>query len=107
MLAVPRTGSTSRAEVSASHHLGLASLAGWKGAPSLQGGCSLLTLCEAELGNPMQVLQEADSRAGEKIKNSSMVKIRSQGATGPLRWKVAASVDPSLKGVQMVRCLAS
>ncbi|KAK3074021.1 hypothetical protein LTR53_003917, partial [Teratosphaeriaceae sp. CCFEE 6253] len=67
----------------------------------LSGGCGLLMLCEAELGNPMLVLQNADYEAAAKAKDGGMFSTWGQGLTGPEAWKDAACVHPSLAGVKM------
>jgi len=66
------------------------------------GGEGLLLLCEAELGNPMQVLKDADYLAGEKAKKQGLHATWGQGLTAPKGWKDAACVNPSLAGVMMV-----
>lgn len=65
-------------------------------------GHALLLLCEAELGNPIQTLTEADYEAGEMAKKQGMLSTWGQGSTGPQAWKDAGCVHPSLEGVHMV-----
>lgn len=74
--------------------------------PFISGGHALLLLCEAELGNPMQILQYADCNAGETAKQSGMYSTWGQGRVGPSGWKDAKAIHPSLAGVMMV-CLLS
>ncbi|KAI0391358.1 poly polymerase catalytic domain-containing protein [Xylariaceae sp. FL0594] len=64
-------------------------------------GHALLLLCEAELGDPMQNLTHACYNAGEDAKAKGMLSTWGQGETGPLKWKDAECVHPSLKGVKM------
>lgn len=66
------------------------------------GGEALLLLCEAELGQPMQTLTDASYTAGEDAINKGVWSTYGQGRTGPMGWKDAACVHPSLAGVQMV-----
>ena len=65
----------------------------------LSGGSGLLMLCEAELGNPMQVLQDAKYDAGSEARKQGLYSTWGQGSTGPLIWKDAGAVHPSLAGV--------
>ncbi|KAK4547868.1 hypothetical protein LTR36_010587 [Oleoguttula mirabilis] len=65
------------------------------------GGEALLLLCEAELGNPMQVLKDASYEAGEDAKEQGLYSTFGKGITGPKGWKDAACVHPSLKGASM------
>ncbi|KAL2120054.1 hypothetical protein VTJ04DRAFT_7015 [Mycothermus thermophilus] len=67
----------------------------------ISDGTALLLLCEAELGNPMQELIHASYNAGEDAKKKGMVATWGQGRTGPLKWKDASCVHPSLAGVMM------
>ena len=67
------------------------------------GGHALLLLCEAELGDPMQKLTRANSRAGEDAKQKGLVSTWGQGGTGPNKWVDAEAVHESLKGIKMVR----
>jgi poly [ADP-ribose] polymerase len=69
--------------------------------PYSSNGHALLLLCEAELGNPMQVLTNASSSAGETAKAQGMLSTWGQGTTGPSLWKDAECVHPSLKGTKM------
>jgi poly [ADP-ribose] polymerase 2/3/4 len=66
------------------------------------GGNALLLLCDAELGNPMQVLQDADYNAGENAKARGLHSTWGQGLVGPSQWKDAKCIHPSLAGVKMV-----
>ena len=65
-------------------------------------GNGLLLLCEAELGNPMQELQQARYNAGETAKQGGMVSTMGQGSMGPKKWVDASAAHPSLKGIKMV-----
>lgn len=69
--------------------------------PYSSNGHALLLLCEAELGDPMQVLTNASYNAGEDAKAKGMSSTWGQGTTGPSVWKDAEVVHPSLKGVKM------
>ncbi|OIW28197.1 PARP-domain-containing protein [Coniochaeta ligniaria NRRL 30616] len=64
-------------------------------------GHALLLLCEAELGEPIQTLTNADYDAGDKAKKQGMLSTWGQGSTGPQAWKDAGCVHPSLEGVRM------
>ncbi|KAL2019003.1 hypothetical protein VTK56DRAFT_10168 [Thermocarpiscus australiensis] len=68
---------------------------------SLSGGNALLLLCEAELGNPMLELTCGSYTAGDDAKKKGMVATWGKGRTGPLKWKNASCVHPSLAGVTM------
>ncbi|TKA72724.1 hypothetical protein B0A55_05551 [Friedmanniomyces simplex] len=67
----------------------------------LSGDTGILMLCEAELGDPMQILQGADYDAAAKAKAQGMYSTWGQGMTGPKEWKDAGCVHPSLEGVMM------
>ncbi|KAL1839107.1 hypothetical protein VTJ49DRAFT_1875 [Mycothermus thermophilus] len=67
----------------------------------ISGGTALLLLCEAELGDPMQELVNASYNAGEDAKKKGMIATWGKGQTGPLKWKDAGCVHPSLAGVMM------
>ncbi|GKT41302.1 poly [ADP-ribose] polymerase 2-B [Colletotrichum spaethianum] len=69
------------------------------------GGQALLLLCEAELGDPMQKLTNSRSNAGETARANGMWSTWGQGRTGPSQWKDAGCVNPSLKGIKMVRMI--
>ncbi|KAI0847539.1 PARP-domain-containing protein [Daldinia vernicosa] len=69
--------------------------------PSISNGHALLLLCEAELGDPMQVLTGASYSAAEDAKSKGMLSTWGQGSTGPSQWKDAECIHPSLKGVKM------
>lgn len=64
---------------------------------------TLQSRCEAELGDPMQVLTEADYDAGEKAKAKGLWSTHGVGMTAPKGWKDASAIHPSLAGVRMVR----
>jgi poly [ADP-ribose] polymerase len=70
--------------------------------PSNSGGHALLLLCEAELGQPMLELTAASYDAGEKALEQGSVSTWGKGMTGPMTWKDAVCVHPSLQGVTMV-----
>ncbi|KAL5410903.1 hypothetical protein PMIN03_005147 [Paraphaeosphaeria minitans] len=65
------------------------------------GGHALLLLCEAELGRPMQELTHASYTAGEDAYAKGNWSTWGKGMTGPLAWKDAECVHPSLRGVAM------
>ncbi|KXL45688.1 hypothetical protein M433DRAFT_66746 [Acidomyces richmondensis BFW] len=65
------------------------------------GRNALLLLCEAELGKPMLILQDAMCNASEEAKNRGAVATWGQGTMGPKAWKDARCVHPSLAGVSM------
>ncbi|KAJ2895246.1 hypothetical protein MKZ38_006746 [Zalerion maritima] len=67
----------------------------------ISGGTGLLMLCEAELGDPMQELTAASYDAGETAKKGGMASTWGKGRTGPLKWKDAEAVHPSLKGIKI------
>ena len=66
------------------------------------GGTALLLLCEAELGTPMLELTGASYTAGEDAAARGMCSTWGKGSTGPLQWKDAGCVHPSLAGTMMV-----
>lgn len=68
----------------------------------ISGGEALLLLCEAELGQPMQILTDASYTAGEDALSKGMYSTWGRGDTGPKGWKDAGCVHPSLAGVSMV-----
>ncbi|KAK0702580.1 poly polymerase catalytic domain-containing protein [Apiosordaria backusii] len=65
------------------------------------GGTALLLLCEAELGDPMQELLHSSYNAASEAKQKGMISTWGKGRNGPLAWKDAGCVEPSLKGVMM------
>ncbi|KAK3649312.1 hypothetical protein LTR22_012913 [Elasticomyces elasticus] len=67
----------------------------------LSGDVGVLMLCEAELGDPTQILQDADYDAGAKARAQGVYSTHGQGLTGPQAWKDAGCVHPSLAGVEM------
>ena len=71
--------------------------------PYTTGGNALLLLCEAELGDPMQVLTDAQYDAGTTAKEKGVYSTWGQGQIGPKAWKDAKCLHPSLAGVKMVR----
>lgn len=66
------------------------------------GNTALLLLCEAELGDPMQELLHSSYNAASEAKQKGMISTWGKGTNGPLAWKDASCVEPSLKGVMMV-----
>ncbi|KAI1821939.1 poly polymerase catalytic domain-containing protein [Xylaria intraflava] len=64
-------------------------------------GHALLLLCEAELGDPIQTLQQGCYDAADTAIKGRMLATWGQGSTGPSKWKDAECVHPSLKGVKM------
>ncbi|KAK1778689.1 PARP-domain-containing protein [Copromyces sp. CBS 386.78] len=64
-------------------------------------GTALLLLCEAELGDPIQELNDSDYSAGEHAKQKGMLSTWGKGRYGPLKWKDAGVVNPALQGVMM------
>lgn len=68
----------------------------------ISGGTALLLLCEAEMGDPMQELVNSEYNAGDHAKSKGMWTTWGKGRTGPLKWKDAGPVHPSLAGVKMV-----
>ncbi|KAK3684559.1 hypothetical protein LTR37_020162 [Vermiconidia calcicola] len=69
--------------------------------PYTTGGNALLLLCEAELGDPMQVLTNAQYDAGTTAKEKGVYSTWGQGQIGPKAWKDAKCLHPSLAGVKM------
>lgn len=71
--------------------------------PYNSGGQALLLLCEAELGNPMQVLTDASYNAGTTAAQNGNIATWGQGLTAPRGLKDAGSLHPALAGTKMVR----
>lgn len=69
------------------------------------GGNALLLLCDVELGNPMQMLQNADYQAGDNAKAKGLHSTWGQGLVGPSKWKDAECLHSSLAGIKIVRFL--
>ncbi|KAJ4316207.1 hypothetical protein N0V84_007989 [Fusarium piperis] len=67
----------------------------------ISNGHALLLLCEAELGDPIQKLTQADYDAGDNAKAKGMHSTWGQGNTGPSKWVDAGVVHDSLKGIKM------
>ncbi|MCJ1379278.1 hypothetical protein MMC17_002379 [Xylographa soralifera] len=65
------------------------------------GNTGLLLLCEAELGNPMLELIDADPYAPNVAKEMGCYATWGKGQTGPAGWKSAEFVHEDLKGVVM------
>ena len=70
--------------------------------PYNSGGQALLLLCEAELGNPMQVLTHSSYNAGATAASQGMIATWGQGMTAPKGLKDAGCLHPSLAGTKMV-----
>jgi poly [ADP-ribose] polymerase len=70
--------------------------------PRDSGDQALLLLCEAELGNPMQVLTEASYEAGATAAKQGMIATWGQGVIAPKALKDAGCLHESLEGVLMV-----
>jgi poly [ADP-ribose] polymerase len=68
----------------------------------ISGGQALLLLCDAELGNPMQVLTNAQYDAGKTAAEKGAISTWGQGTTAPKGLKDASVLHPSLAGVKMV-----
>jgi poly [ADP-ribose] polymerase len=66
------------------------------------GGQALLLLCEAELGNPMQVLTDAQYDAGTTAAEKGMISTWGQGMIAPKGLRDAGCLHPSLAGTKMV-----
>jgi poly [ADP-ribose] polymerase len=66
------------------------------------GGQALLLLCEAELGNPMQVLTDAQYDAATTAAQKGAISTWGQGLTAPKGLKDAGTLHPSLEGAKMV-----
>jgi poly [ADP-ribose] polymerase len=64
-------------------------------------GHALLLLCEAELGQPMQVLTDAKYDAASSAKEMGAFSTHGQGQVGPKAWKDAKCIHPSLEGATM------
>jgi len=70
--------------------------------PHNSGGSALLLLCDAELGDPMLELTNAEYNAGDLAKKNGSLTTWGKGRTGPSKWKDASCVHKTLKGVKMV-----
>lgn len=75
--------------------------------PGDSGGEALLLLCEAELGNPCQMLKDADCNAAEKAKKQGMYTTQGLGLIGPNKWMDAGAIHQYLEGVKMVSHIRS
>ncbi|KAI5461655.1 poly polymerase catalytic domain-containing protein [Mariannaea sp. PMI_226] len=67
----------------------------------ISNGHALLLLCEAELGDPIQKLVNANYNAGSDAKSKGMYSTWGQGNTGPSKWVDAGIAHESLKGIKM------
>jgi poly [ADP-ribose] polymerase len=74
--------------------------------PHDSGRQALLLLCEAELGNPMQVLTDAQYDAATTAAQKGAISTWGQGLTAPKGLKDAGTLHPSLEGVKMVSSLS-
>lgn len=61
----------------------------------------LLLLCEAELGDPMQELVDADYNAGDNAMAKGVYTTKGLGDNAPREWIDASAVNKDLKGVRM------
>lgn len=66
----------------------------------------LLLLCEAELGDPMLELDNADYNAGDRAESEGKFTTLGRGVSTPAAWKDASCVHPSLKGTKIVSPLS-
>ncbi|KAF2434596.1 PARP-domain-containing protein [Tothia fuscella] len=64
-------------------------------------GIGLLLLCEAELGKPMLELEQSNYDAAALCKKNGSIATWGKGTNGPLKWKDAKCLHPSLKGTTM------
>ncbi|EPS37847.1 hypothetical protein H072_8389 [Dactylellina haptotyla CBS 200.50] len=69
--------------------------------PSISGHMGLMLLCEAQLGDPMYELTNADYHAAENAKKNKCLSTFGMGKTAPKAWIDAGEVHESLKGVKM------
>ncbi|KAJ6260524.1 hypothetical protein Dda_4750 [Drechslerella dactyloides] len=69
--------------------------------PSISGNMGLMLLCEAQLGDPMLELTQADYHAAENAKKNACLSTFGMGNTAPGAWMDAGEVHPDLKGVKM------
>lgn len=65
------------------------------------GDVGLLLLCEAELGDPMFELVNADYDAGTRAKAAGSYSTWGKGRTAPHKWKDAGAVHLHLNGTNM------
>ncbi|TGZ82931.1 PARP-domain-containing protein [Ascodesmis nigricans] len=68
---------------------------------SISNNTGLLLLCEAQLGDPMLELTNADYYAGQKCKDAKRLATKGLGKTVPLQWEDAGIVHDKLRGVMM------
>ncbi|KAK6528039.1 hypothetical protein TWF281_009296 [Arthrobotrys megalospora] len=69
--------------------------------PSISGHMGLMLLCEAQLGDPMYELTNADYYAAENSKKAGCMSTFGMGKTAPNAWMDAGEVHEDLKGVKM------
>lgn len=68
---------------------------------SMSGGVGILLLVEAEVSRPMYEIDTGDSNAEEAAKKHNCIATKGIGQQTPSKFKDAACVHESLKGVQM------
>ena len=61
----------------------------------------LLMLCEAQLGDPMFELSNADCHAATNSKNAGALATKGKGRSAPTKWMDAGKVHRNLEGVKM------
>ena len=66
------------------------------------GNTGLLLLCDAELGDPMWELTNASYSASTDAIKNGHISTFGKGNLAPPKWKDAAFVHESLRGVNMV-----
>ncbi|KAF3914849.1 hypothetical protein ABW20_dc0104607 [Dactylellina cionopaga] len=69
--------------------------------PSISGHMGLMLLCEAQLGDPMLELTNADYHAAENAKKNGSLSTFGKGKTAPKAWIDGEQVHENLKGVKM------
>ncbi|KAF3939329.1 hypothetical protein ABW19_dt0203389 [Dactylella cylindrospora] len=69
--------------------------------PYISNNMGLMLLCEAQLGDPMLELTNADYNAADRAKKQGCLSTFGMGRTAPKGWMDAGAVHPDLKGVQM------
>ncbi|KAF3919977.1 hypothetical protein AA313_de0209398 [Arthrobotrys entomopaga] len=69
--------------------------------PSISGHMGLMLLCEAQLGDPMLELTNADYDAANNAKKAGCLSTFGMGKTAPKAWIDGGEVHENLKGVKM------
>ncbi|KAI1137924.1 PARP-domain-containing protein [Hypoxylon sp. FL0543] len=69
--------------------------------PKTSNGHALLLLCEVELGYPSLELTTGSSTAAQDAQRWGLWSTTGLGRTGPVGWKDASCIHPSLNGVWM------